>query len=67
MRVMLYCRAMYTRQPTTLEQYEEFARQSLLNDIYGFYASGSIIGPECTVQENMSAYKRYDGHIIGHH
>ena len=64
MRVMQYFRAMYTRQPATLEEYEEFARLSLLSDIYGFYASGSIIGPQCTLQENITAYTRFDDHIV---
>ena len=64
MRLMQYCRAMYTRQPATLEEFEDFARLSLMKDIYGFYASGSIIGPEHTVQENITAYTRFVDKII---
>ena len=60
---MQYCRAMCTRQPATLEEYEEFARLSLMSDIYGFYASGSIIGPQHTAQENITAYARLDDKI----
>ena len=58
MRLMQYWSCACTRQPTSIEGFEVFAKKTILKDIYGFYSSGSIIGVQQTLHENNDAYTR---------
>ena len=58
MRLMQYWSCISTKQPTSIEGFEAFAKKTILKDIYGFYSSGSIMGLEQTLHENNDAYTR---------
>ena len=59
MRLVQCCSFRLVKQPTTVEEFEAFAKKYLMKDIYGFYSSGSIIGLQQTLQENTVAFSRY--------
>ena len=59
MRLVQRCSSRLVKQPTTLDEFEAFAKKFLLKDIYGFYSSGSVIGNQQTLRENTQAYTRY--------
>ena len=58
MRIVQYFSSKLVKQPTTLDDYEEFAKTCLMEEIYGFYSSGSIMGHQQTVRENAAAFSR---------
>ena len=58
MRVVQYCSSKLVREPTTLADFEAFAKKYVMKDIYGFYSSGSIMGLQQTARENMVAFSR---------
>ena len=58
MRLVQCCSCICTKQPTSIEEFEAFAKKVLLKDIYGFYSSGSIMGLQQTLHENNIAYTR---------
>ena len=58
MRLVQFCLAGSSAVPASLDDYEAFAQRSLMRDIYGFYASGSVLGNQQTVKENEAAYSR---------
>ena len=58
MRVVQYCSSKLVREPTTLVEFEAFAKKYVMKDIYGFYSSGSIMGLQQTARENVVAFSR---------
>lgn len=58
MRLMQYCTAKFAKQPMNVDDIEILARHSLLKDVYGFFASGSVLGNQQTLKENRTAYTR---------
>ena len=58
MRLVQYYTARFARQPMNVDDIEILARRSLLKDVYGFFASGSILGNQQTLKENRTAYTR---------
>ena len=59
MRLVQYCSSMLVKEPTTLDEFEAFAKKYVMRDIYGFYSSGSILGLQQTARENTAAFARY--------
>ena len=58
MHLMQCYTARFAEQPMNVDDIEILTRRSMLKDVYGFFASGSILGNQQTLKENRTAYKR---------
>ena len=58
MQMILPFSLKFVKKPTTIDDYEDFARKYLMEDIYRFYSSGSIMGLQQTALENTAAFSR---------